>query len=362
MTAGGDELHHPGLIDDGGLPTIKRELQNVPIGPRAVVSYGDMKLIDDGSLDAYFGDHTITMRGRIVNGWVTFAGLAPSDAVQFLSARIITAQAAKNDRQSQITLNLADAVGEELEATRLASGAYTSAALSSVVQARLAAAGLSYPADYDALAWSAWSASGKAGAYVVTGSWQEGRPLDIVGNVVNESLTWFMIDRSGKFRIEQFADVGGSPTADVDLTDTNAIFEGNKVQQFDPVFRQQTVAYAAGASTVTKTSNVSTSDPWWPSAKEGEPKDVGVDGVADATNLATDRLTLLSHEHLVSVVRADVRMMGFDLGAVVKLDFGDKNLPAITPQYHRVIGIDENPNDGETVVTLWTDLGGPGIV
>ncbi len=357
-TPGASKPHHAGIVESGGLPVVTRRIQNIFSG-RTVTAIGSISVIDNGSWDSYFGDYSATLRGAPLNGYVTFAGLAWADAVNYLSARI---DSVKTDDKGKMTLDLIDAKTAELDATKITEGTCTAQTLGDVVRARLTEAGLVWPTDYDQTAWNAWHNAGKPGAFTVTGSWGEGPITSVVDGLIAETLTWYAIGRDGLFYAEQFEDLGGSPTVDIDLDGANDLFEGGSVETFPDVFRQQTVLYNAGASSVVKTVNLATSHAWWPTAKEGDSKDCGCDGITDATYLADARLELLSSEHLITTVNADTRMLAFNLGDTVKLTLGGKNLPAGTPIYHRVIEIRENPNRGETQIKLWTKLGGPPLV
>lgn len=354
--AGKGEPYHLDVIDQNGLPKFTRKIQNIFEG-RSVTSFGAIKLIDDGRWDSLFGPYDSTLRGAMVYGHVTFPGLPWDDAELYLTARVKTAT---STGKGDLTLNLVDATSQNLLATRLAEGTYTSQKLGDVVKARLVAAGLNYPDDFDTTAWNAWTASGKVGDYTVTGQWSEGDVFSIIDALIGDTLTWYAIRRDGKFFIEQFTDLGAAPAVDIDMTDVDSVFDQSaSVTLHQPVFRQQTIQYNGGASSVTKTVNLSTSHPWWPTAKDGQPKDCGIVGISDATPLATARLTLLSAEHAIVKVAGDSRLLGYDLGATVKMAVGDKQAPALASLYHRLVEIDEDPGKGQIVVTLWTKLGGP---
>lgn len=358
---GKGEPHHPGIIDPGGLPKYERKIQNIFSG-RSVTSFGSLKLTDDGTFDNRFGSHNSTLRGAKIYGYVTFAGLDwDADAELYLTGRV---QKLTASDKAQLTLTIADATSEELSSTRLAEGTYTTQKLGDVVKARLVAAGLTYPDDFDATAWTAWIAAGKPGDYTVTGSWPEGYALDIVDGLIRETLTWYCIRRDGKFYIEQFEDLGGSPAVDVDLTDGASLFEGGNVSIYEPVFRQQNVVWDNGGTPATETKDVDPADiaEWLLTAKDGEPKDIGLTVQADATSLATSRLILLSSEHAFSKLLADTRMLAYNLGATVESALGDKRLPALAPVYHRVVEIIEDPNKGEIAIKVWTKLGGPALL
>ncbi len=357
-TPGSAQPHHAGIVDKGGLPIVTRRIQNIFSG-RSMTAVGNVKVIDNGSWDSYFGDYDNTLRGAPLDGYVTFSGISWADAVHYLSARI---ESVTTTDAGKMTLNLIDAKSAELAATKIVEGTYTAQTLGDVVRARLIEAGLVYPDDFDQAAWNAWNGAGKPGVFVVTGSWSEGNVTSVVDNLIAETLTWYSIQRDGTFYAEQFADLGGSPTVDIDLDGSNSLFDGGSTSTFPDVFRRQTVLYNAGASSVVKTVNLSTSHAWWPTAKEGESKDSGIDGVTDATYLCDARLALLSSEHLITTINADTRLLAFNLGDTVKLTLGGKNLPAVTPVYHRVIEIREDPNKGQAQIKLWTKLGGPPLV
>ncbi|MBI5815884.1 MAG: hypothetical protein HZB29_09775 [Nitrospinae bacterium] len=359
FAAGASEPYHADLIAEGGFPTIKRSIRDIYSG-RVVVTLGSIKIADAGEFDAAIGDHTVTLRGKKLNGWITYPRLAPEDAVQFLTARV---QDADFSDAKTLTLNITDAAVEEAEAARLAAYSYTAANLGTLVKNALTAAGVAYPAGYDTAKWNAWTASGKPGAFTVTGSYSDGDIWSVLDALLADTHSWYGFDRTGLFVIEQFADLTGTPAADYDLSDPNDVFAWPGMKLITPVFRKQTVKYNAGASSVTKTANVLTSDPWWPTAQDGSGVDAGITNVTDATSLATARLTLLCHEHAQIGTISDFRFCSANIGQTVKMPAGDKNLPGIPPQYHRIIEIEEDPNTvGGVKIALWTDLGGPGIV
>ena len=352
---GQGEPHHAGIIKAGGLPEIVREIQNIFSGRTGMV-IGREALVDQGNWDTGFGDYDKTFRGARLDGYVTFPGLGWNDAELYLTSRILKIE---TTGQSEMTLFLIDATAEKLKNAMLAAGSYTSAKLGDVVKARLTAAGLAYPDDFDTTAWAAWVASGMPGDYTVTGSWSEGDVFSIIDQLVKGTLSWYGFRRDGKFFIEQFADLGASPSVDIDLTTAGTIIKGSSTAHYEPVMRQVEVKYNGGASSVIKKVNLLTTDPWWGTAREDDPVDCGLTLLADATTLADKRLALLSAEHLVSTVRVDYRPLAYNLGDTVKLDLAACHLPTGAPLYHRVVGIREELNRGYVELKLWTKVGGP---
>lgn len=353
---GASEPHHDDLFVADGLPNIKRELPGKYYG-RVTPALGDIKLVANILFGQYFSGYSTTMRGALINGYVTYAGLAAVDAVKFLTGRVQKMTSADN---GDFTINLADATAETLNNAKAAALIYTAQPLGTLVKNILTASGLAYPADFDAPAWNAWTAVGQPGAYIVTGQYAEGGVWATIDRLLANTLSVYFINRSGKFTISQFADLGGSPAVDVDLDDYNSVYEGqNRTETFETILRAVTVKYNAGANTVTKTVNLLTSHPWWPTAKDQPEFDIGLTNVTDATSLATAWLTLLSCEHAITTIRTDARLMGFDVLQTVKLNVGDKKLPSLAPTYHRIIGIEEDYRTGGVVAKLWTNLGGP---
>ena len=348
--------HHAALVAEGGRPTITRRVQNIFSG-RSTTAIGDIRLVDDGLLDEFFGGYESTLRGARITGYVHFAGLDfATDAEKYFVARV--EQASVSDA-GEISLRLIDEQTFLFQKIRIAEGTYTAQKLGDVVKARLTAAGVAYPGDYDATAWAAWTAAGQPGDYTVTGSWNEGDVFTVLDGILGDSFSWYCFRRDGKFYIEKFADLGATPPVTVSLEDAASCFEGGSAEMFLGVFRQQTVKYNGGAASVSRTVNLSTAHPWWPTAAEGQAVDIGLTGLADATALADARLAVLSSEHLVSTLHADLRMLAFNLGDTVEVTLSGKKLPGSVQKYHRVTEIKEDPNSGKTIINLWSKLGGP---
>jgi len=352
---GASEPYHAGIIVKGRLPVVTREIRDTLSG-RIIVSIAEGTLVDAGEWDSGWGDYQTTLRGARLHGYVTFPGLAWADAVFYLNARITELES--TDR-SRLRLTLQDATREATAAAWLPEGSATSATLGSVVLARLQAAGLVYPTDFDTAAWTAWTASGKPGAFVVTTTWTEGELFDVLDGLLAGTLSIYGFTREGKFTIRQFADLAGSPTPDIDLTTSGTLRQGGSMKTWQPVIRKETVKYNAGAASVSRTVNLSTGHAWWPTAREAEPVDIGLTGSGDAGTLASQRLLVSSAERALCRVHTDARPLGYDVGAIVKLAYGDHLLPDIAQQYHQVWRIVEDPNAGGVELGLITALGAP---
>lgn len=353
------EPYHAGLIKKGGMPVITREISGVFEG-RMIVKIGSTVVVDTGAWDGGFGDYQNTLRGAILDGYVTFPGLAWADAVQYLTARIIKLET--NDK-SQMTLTLDDAANEDVANAWLTEYAPGSSKLSVIIQNRLEAAGVT-PFDstkVDMTAWNAWKAVGKPGDLTVTVTAKEGECFDVLETLLKGTLSVFGFKRDGLFFIQQFADLGGAPTVDVDLTTTDSILRGGSLKIYEPVIKKESVKYSAGASQVDKEITAvqvpAPDDVWLDTAKENSPVDVGINGVPDATLLCADRLLFMSAEHAKGETLADSRMLAYDLCDVVKHNFADHLLPNIAPVNHQIFKIEEDPNKGKHKLGLWVGLG-----
>lgn len=357
---GADEPHHAEFTADG-LPSVKYELPGRYYG-RVTPALADIRLPDDGSYDSYFSGYLTTLVGAQVYGYITYPGLASSDALKFLSGRV---QKTISADTGDFTVNLGNDIAGTLNNAKVPALSYTSQKLGTLVKNILTGAGLTYPTDFNTTAWDAWTAAGMPGDYTATGQYSEGALWSTIDSLLTNTLSVYFINRAGKFHIETFADLGGSPTADIDLDDTDCVFAGeNRMETFETVLRRVSVQYAVEFSPIVKTTTPSSKADCWNYMAQDLPMiNIGLAGSSsDATSLCTKIINLLSVPHAITAIHTDARMMGYEVLQTVKLTMASVKLPAISTQYHRIIGIEEDPRRGGVILTLWSKLGdGPTI-
>jgi hypothetical protein len=356
-TPGVEAPHHDHVITK--LPTITRSLGD-PYTPQYQVTVGELTLRVAAGWEARFGAHATTIRGAMVYGYVTFPGLAPADAYQYLAARVV---AAEITHEGDLLLRLEDALTAALRAKRFADTTYTGAIVGDIVKARFIAAGLSYPADFDTTAWSAWTAAGEPGSYTVTTSLGAGDVFTTCAQLLTGMMTVMVITREGKLRVERFADLGASPSIDLDLSPVGRLHAGARLAMQAPVYRTQQVTYVGAGSPVTRTvdSGAVPAD-WWSVALDGMVTDCGLTLAADAGYLAYRKLTVVSAEHTIAEVEARSLAFGADLLDTAYVPLASASLPALAQEYHRIVSIEEDGPVGACRLMLWSKNGEATIV